>query len=328
MLDIIVTHYNEPWEVGKKFFDMLDMQRGADFTAFQVIVVNDGEENALPDEHFAGKPYKVWQVSIPHAGVSAARNAGIRATDSEWVMFCDFDDMLGSVYSMREILNVMPANNFDMLWCDILIEDRRTKTDVVLNVYGPNSVLIHGKIYKRGFLLKHKIFFDEALHYSEDTCFNRILNTMIPVSRVGKINSFTPLYIWTDTMGSVTRTRGQEYDWAAQVFESNRKVCEAYRKNLPHYRYCAMVYRTIADAYYMVGRKPMPKELAPLKAKLAGFLKENKKDFMAVPGVTANEIIKAIFKGNGKRKDQGQTQPISDYDIKAWAQKLETEGAQ
>ena len=44
-LDLIVTHYKEPWSVGKKFFDMLALQRDINFDDVGVILVNDGEEN-------------------------------------------------------------------------------------------------------------------------------------------------------------------------------------------------------------------------------------------------------------------------------------------
>ena len=41
-LDLIVTHYREPWEVGKQLFDMIAMQREVDFRDISVILVNDG----------------------------------------------------------------------------------------------------------------------------------------------------------------------------------------------------------------------------------------------------------------------------------------------
>ena len=52
MLDIIIPHYTESWEVGKKFFVMLDLQRGIDFNQIHVILVNDGLENSFPEEYY------------------------------------------------------------------------------------------------------------------------------------------------------------------------------------------------------------------------------------------------------------------------------------
>ena len=328
MLDIIVPHYKEPWEVGEKFFAMLNLQRGIDFSSFRVTVVNDGEENALPDEHFQNRPYQVRQIAIPHAGVSAARNAGLKAAEAEWVMFCDFDDMFVNVYAMRDIMNVMPAHGMDMLWTDILIEDKRPGTEVVINEYGQNTILIHGKLYRRSFLNEHQMWFDTDLHYSEDTCFNRILGTILPYERTGKIHTTAPLYVWTDTENSVTRTKGKQFDWADQVFESDRKVCEAFKKNLSYDRYCGMVYRTIADTYYVLNREKIPNELKALKGKTIAFWKEHKKEFDSVPGKTANEILTAVCKNHfhAANKQTCSDKIVSDFTIKNWLIKLSKEG--
>ena len=75
-LDLIVTHYKEPWSVGRKFFEMLAMQRNVNFDDVSVILVNDGEENCLDSGLFMDYPFEVCQMSIQKGGVSKARNAG------------------------------------------------------------------------------------------------------------------------------------------------------------------------------------------------------------------------------------------------------------
>ena len=125
MLDIIMPHYDELWEEGEKFFAMLDLQRGADFSQIRVIFVEDGEENTIADEHFENRSYAVEHITIPHGGVSAARNAGLKASQAEWVMFCDFDDMFSNVYALRDILNVLPAPDYDVLWTEFCSEDKK-----------------------------------------------------------------------------------------------------------------------------------------------------------------------------------------------------------
>ena len=42
MRDIIVPHYREPWEDGRKFFDLMEHQRGIRHDDFRVTVVQDG----------------------------------------------------------------------------------------------------------------------------------------------------------------------------------------------------------------------------------------------------------------------------------------------
>lgn len=124
MLDIIMPHYDEPWEEGEKFFTMLDLQRDVDFSQIKVILVNDGPEHRLPDELFSHRPYQVEQICIEHGGVSAARNAGIEHSTAEWLCFCDFDDMFAETYALRSVLNVLPAPKYDILWADFYAENK------------------------------------------------------------------------------------------------------------------------------------------------------------------------------------------------------------
>ena len=107
-IDFIVTHHNEPWNIGRKFFLMLSMQRNVDFDKINVIIVQDGVEGALEWKSiFESCPYNVNVVTIPHSGIAAARNVGIQNATADWVMFCDFDDMFSDVYSLYMLLNVL-----------------------------------------------------------------------------------------------------------------------------------------------------------------------------------------------------------------------------
>ena len=208
MLDIIMPHYDEPWEEGEKFFTMLDLQRDADFSQVRVILVQDGPENTIDNSHFSGRPYGVRQIVIPHGGVSAARNAGLNAATGDFVMFCDFDDI------------------------------------------GRNLVFIHGKVYRREFLLEHDLWFDTALKFNEDSCFNAIANTIVDYRRTGQIKTLCPPYIWCYREGSATTSPENQGQALLGLYERNKRVCEAFRKRMPYDRYCAMVARTIWDTYY------------------------------------------------------------------------------
>lgn len=169
-IDIIVTHYKEAWSDGAKLFNMLDLQRGIDFDQIRVILVNDGEENSLPDEYFQNRPYEVRQISIPHAGVSAARNAGLRTATAAWVTFCDFDDTYTNIYSLKEILDLLPAPDYDMLKGELIIEDFLDgKTSLTYSPERSSFVFIHGKFYRREFLISNDIWFDENQTFNEDS---------------------------------------------------------------------------------------------------------------------------------------------------------------
>lgn len=57
----------------------------------ELVIVDDGS-NAPLARHLARYGERVVYVRQPHRGVSAARNAGIRASRGEWVAFLDADD--------------------------------------------------------------------------------------------------------------------------------------------------------------------------------------------------------------------------------------------
>ena len=253
MLDIVITHYKEPWDVGEKLFRMIGMQRCIDFSQISVTVVNDGGQR-LPDEKLADLPYPVKQADIPHGGVSAARNAGIDIATRKWIMFCDFDDCFTSLYSLREYMNVLGTDECDMLWTKIIAEDYMDGHERMY--YVPDKqryVFCHGKVYRTAFLKERGIRFDEELVFNEDSCLNAMIIAHVHHKRIGEIKSPFPLYAWIRRESSVTNS-GREDEASYGHFRRNLKVTEEYEK-LRDDRVYGMVTRTVYDTYYMVFAK-------------------------------------------------------------------------
>ncbi len=257
MLDIIVTHYDEPWEVGKPLFDMLGMQHGVDFNDFRVIFVNDGPEHAIDESYFAGYPYHTDVITIPHGGVSAARNAGLDAATAEWINFCDFDDNYCSIYSLRDVISLFPAPNYDMLWAGMVTEDFTDGQDILYMTPRESVfVFLHGKYYRRSFIVDNHIRFDTDIHYNEDSEFNALLIAIMDYHRIGEIKSKFPVYAWSRRQGSVTNREGAVDPANHGHFRRNLKVCRYYLDNLPLRRVQDMVTRAVYDTYYMCESLP------------------------------------------------------------------------
>ncbi|MBO4793613.1 MAG: glycosyltransferase family 2 protein [Deltaproteobacteria bacterium] len=279
MLDLIVPHYTEPWPVIEKFFAMLSLQRGVDFSQIRVTVVNDGEDHHILDEHFRGAPYPLRQIDIPHAGVSAARNTGLRAATAEWVMFCDCDDMLSNPYSLWHFLHVLPAPKFDMLWAELLVEDTREGVFALHTRKEQNCVFTHAKLYRRSFLLENECFFPEDLTFNEDSAFNAILLTFLDYRRTGKIEAPYPPYIWCWRSDSTTKTPGRRTEAILCHYERNKKVAEAHRQNMSYSRWCGMVARTCIDAYFALNVRPFPADLEPMKKDFTAWYLRHKQQW-------------------------------------------------
>jgi len=291
MLEIIVPHYNEPLEIGEKLFCMIDQQRGVDRTQFHVTVVNDGG-NRLPDEYLAGLHYSVRQVDIPHGGVSAARNWGIDNTEAEWLMFCDFDDSFSHVYALRDIINVLPADGYDMLWSKLFVEDFTGGHDTIyISPEKQRFVFTHGKVYRTAFLRENGIRFDESMTFQEDSLFNAVIIAKTPYTRIGEIKAISPPYIWVRRDNSVTNSgREDEAIWGHYV--RNKAVTEENRKNRPYASYCGMVTRTVCDTYFMLNGT---RASLPLKRRIIAdfvpWIATRTNEFANVDGATLAEIM-------------------------------------
>lgn len=250
MLDIVITHYKEPIDIGRKLFESIALQRCIDFEQIRVVVIHDGTEK-FPDEEFSNLPYQVEQIVIQHGGISMARNAGIEHSKAKWIMFCDFDDCYASIFSLREIMNVLGTDAYDMLWSRILAEDYVDGKQLLYYVPDKQKyVFCHGKVYRTEFLRESGIRFRDELVFNEDSCFNATIIAHTPHTRIGEIKSPMPIYCWIRRESSVTNS-GREDEASYGHFRRNLIVTEEYEK-LNDERFNGMVTRTVYDTYFMV----------------------------------------------------------------------------
>lgn len=326
MLDIIITHYREPWEVCRKMFWMLDVQRCVDWSQIRVTVVNDGGFR-LPDERIAELHYPVEQLDIPHGGISAARNAGMENARGEWIMYCDCDDMFENAYSLRNIQEVLrpeTEEKYDMLWSHCLAEDY---VEGRQNLYPiPRKtvfVFCHGKVYRRQFLMDENIRFDTELTFNEDSHFNAIVIARTPYTRIGEIKSNAPVYVWIRRENSVTTSEGSKDKAAYCQFRRNLKVTEENRLHLAHENYCGMITRTAYDAYFMThGNRISTKCKRLIADEFTPWIAERVDLFREVPPDILEQIRDI---SRGELLDPGENVLDSHEAVKQWVLKTAKE---
>lgn len=291
MLDIVVTHYKEEWEIGEKLFRSIALQRCIDFGDIRVTVVNDGGHR-IAEEHFTGLPFTVEQVDIPHGGVSKARNTGIDHAKEKWIMFCDFDDCFASIFSLREILNVLDTDDYDMLWTKILAEDYVDGKQLLYYVPDKQKyVFCHGKVYSTEFLRDKNVRFDESLVFNEDSCFNAVIIARTPSKRIGEIASQMPIYCWIRRMSSVTNS-GRQDEATYGHFRRNMIVTKEY-EDADDERAYGMVTRTVYDTYFMVfGKRNSMQLRRRLVDEFTPWIAERMEMFGDVTDDDLEEIIK------------------------------------
>jgi glycosyltransferase involved in cell wall biosynthesis len=250
-LELIVTHWNEPWVVCEKFFQMLDVQRGMRGEEVRVTLVQDGQDTAIDTARLMKRyPFLSGIVTIPHGGISAARNAGIDAAQAEWIMFCDCDDMFYTADALRRTLDALEdaGERADLVWAPIVIENRTTDGVWYRQEQGWNHIFIHGKCYRLAWIREKGIRFDERLAYSEDSLWGATVALEIDPERIGKIREAT--YMWCLRGGSCTSDQ--------QLQARNRENLARHRCYMPEicmargraYEALTHAARGIFDAYH------------------------------------------------------------------------------
>lgn len=207
-LDIIIPHYKEPWETCKYLFDTIATQRGICFDNVKAIVVNDGD-CLLDEEHFKGYPYQIEYLVKEHEGVSAARNYGLDHSEADYVMFCDIDDGFLSNYGLHLVFSAMQEEH-DYIYSNFVEETYTADNTMTIVRHDSDFTFMHGKVYKRAFLVDRNIRFDPAMTIHEDGYFNSVaLAEARHNAYMKRID--TPFYLWRWNDASTVRSNREDF---------------------------------------------------------------------------------------------------------------------
>lgn len=256
-----MPHYKEPWELVEPFFDSLKAQRAIDFDDVRVIMVNDGEDVVF-DTHSWLFPFPTEYYVKPHGGVSAARNYALDKSVADYVMFCDCDDSFANIYGLRFLFDQM-EKGYDAISSIFLVEypDEGGKLRIT---YKDNDVtFVHGKAYRRQYLIDKNLRWKPELTIHEDGFFNCL--AMMFAETKTKID--TPFYTWKYRSDSVASKDDETF-----VLRTYRNVMDArialVREAKKRGRYedaRGFIAKTVLDSYYdfnkTVALKPANKAL-------------------------------------------------------------------
>ena len=246
-LSFVVTHYNETWGVCEPWFNSVKDQLGVDFNDIEVLFVEDGGD-AIDEDLFIGYPFTVKTFNYGHKGVSASRNIGLDNATGDYVMFCDCDDRFISTYALHLYLKAMKLGKFDVVKSPFL-EDQIIDGELKLIRHDNDITFIHGKFYRREFLIENLVRFDEELTIHEDSYFNVIAN-MLAEERVHEMSP--AVYLWKYRDESIVRKDRNCYIY--KTYDHLIKVRRAITRNLEQRERYAEMYqaisKTIMDSYY------------------------------------------------------------------------------
>jgi glycosyltransferase involved in cell wall biosynthesis len=187
LVSVIIPTYNRAALVHEAIASVL----AQDYSRLQVIVVDDGSEDETPAvvRAFGAAVVCVRQT---HAGVSAARNRGVAATQGELIAFLDSDDVWqpGKVAAQVALFQQQPqvqACYTDEIWIrrGVRVNPRRIHhkhagwiflQSLALCIISPSSIMLRRELWERlgGF--------DERLPACEDYDLWLRLTAIVPVS--------------------------------------------------------------------------------------------------------------------------------------------------
>ncbi|MEH2157133.1 glycosyltransferase family 2 protein [Nostoc sp.] len=192
-VSVIIPAYNTEAYIAKAIESALEQT----LDDIEVIIVDDGSTDKTVEiaKSFTDQRLKIM-VNQQNLGVSAARNRALRAAQGEWIAVLDSDDwyvperLEKLVYLANEINADMIADDLHLIkdgatspWSTLIQEsgeciDKIIPIDIVYfvetDVYGkPGLHLGLSKpLFKREFLVKHGIMYDENLSIAEDFWFD------------------------------------------------------------------------------------------------------------------------------------------------------------
>ena len=249
-LDIIVPHYKEPWETCKYLFDSIALQRGIPWTNVEVIVVNDGD-CMLDKEVFTDYPYAVHYLTKEHGGISAARNYGLDHSTADYVMWCDIDDGFLNNYALHLIFAAITNESPDVILSNFIEETYTADGVFAIAPHREDLTFMHGKVYRRQWLLDHDLRFDPTMTIHEDGYFNNLVFTV--AHHEGKQKTIdTPIYIWRWNDASTVRSNRKDFVLRTydHVIKARLGICAELKKRGYEKDFRIAVMMTTLNSYY------------------------------------------------------------------------------
>lgn len=283
LVSVIVPVYNTPEYMLSRAMRSILKQSLA---SFEVILVDDGSECDCASECdlYASSDSRVRVIHQSNGGVSAARNTGIEASCSPWIMFVDPDDeILPEV--LEEAVTLADSNNLDVLYAtEIDVRGGRSRRRAMnFDVNAPLKIMdSHGDLRMLGeyfvsYEVPHgsgipkalsigpvaRLFrretiscvrFNENLSIMEDAVFNS--EVVLRARRVGLLDK--AWYIYYSNSGSASNSMA--FDGSSQLHVSTVKnVVE--REGLSVNAYCSWV----CTYYFMAVSALSIKRLLPYR---------------------------------------------------------------
>lgn len=236
-ISIIIPVYKVPQEYLRSCFESLVAQTMQDC---EFVVISDGAPKTECSicEEYAAKDSRFKFFKCEHAGVSSARNFGLKKALGEYITFVDSDDQVTENFCEAIYNNIKKWNSDILLFeqafnkknnisyyhlfkQDIPIISSTQYKDLLARLFVPTTndgLILAGicsKAYRQKFIIEHNLMFQPELHYSEDQLF--CLNAFLGTKNISYLANH-PLYIQNHRPNSASFAYKASYEKEVYIY--------------------------------------------------------------------------------------------------------------
>lgn len=208
---------------------------------FEILIMDDGndEDGLSAIRETAAEDERIRVISLPHGGVSAARNAGVKNAAGEFVVFLDADDRL-TPWFFEEALSVQKKYGSDLVIGGTVYETKENETAVRTDSPSVEVIREKEKIAEL-----NKMILGDVIRFGNGGYFNRTMVGRLIRRTTAEQNLFrTDLALAEDRVwhleilqkcGSVTLVRQIWYEYrynpVSKTNAYNPSIVEELRKS-------------------------------------------------------------------------------------------------
>ena len=212
-ISVIIPIYN----VEKYLRRCLDSVGKQSFKDIEIICINDGSpDNCLKIlDEYAARDKRIVVINKKNAGVSAARNDGIKIAHGKYIHFLDADDFIDSDY-YQKMYDAAIKNSADIV-CSGFVTNTKYARDLkytydfvaddlnakIRRSYAFTDGYVWRYLFDRRFLVKNKLLFDTKMISQEDVIF--VLNAIAVSNRISFVSGTYYHYMFNDMSALNTR---------------------------------------------------------------------------------------------------------------------------
>lgn len=205
-IDIIIPCHNSHKTIDRTLGSILCQRVLA---SCKITLVRDGGEHYNDIIERYSPVMNIQEIGYDdNGGPGKARNYGIKNTKGNFIVFIDSDDCLSNPFSIINMVNEMYSEPGIVICIADFFEEVQP---MVFKRHHEDTTFVHGKMYRRSYLEKNNILFNEKETSNEDVGFNILSLLLMGEKDKVKYTNYLAHY-WLCNPNSIVRKNKEIFD--------------------------------------------------------------------------------------------------------------------